>query len=233
MKYFLSALAVLVMILLGNGTAEAMGNGDMVFGYVEDKGGILGDEEAAGRRLEEAAEYSGWCIGICTGVPLDSGESIYDGIFGGRDGILLCINKGYAKVISRGSAAEYVRDVRAENIVRLTERALRHNRGGDIPDILARRLEGLRRKGAGGFDLYPPAFAIALAAAFAAGFGTVFWISRRYSPGEPPAVNNYLDVRSIDYYRKTDTQLFAKSVSYQNNIIQQMVRGEGVFRRRR
>lgn len=234
-KPVITLILAVIMALLINMicpvTAAASDDADAPFACIKDDGRRYGFETGAAR-LEEAALSTGWCIGICTDFPLDQGEFRYYEAFGERDGVILCINMGFAKVIAVGSAADYVNGVRAENIERLTERELKHGRNANIPRILADRLEGLRQKGPGSFDLYPPAFAVSVAAAFAAGFGTVLWISRRYGQNDLPIVNNYLDVRSIDIYRRNDEQIFAKSVRYKNNVIQQMVRGEGIFRRR-
>ncbi|MCM1579269.1 MAG: hypothetical protein NC078_10770 [Ruminococcus sp.] len=205
--------------------------------YFDDKDGYFGENEREAIKLEltETAAETGWCVGVVTGHSFDSAESLYRSVFGDDGdggGVLLCINKGYAKVYAVGEAEEYVRGQRAKNIVRLTERCIRHKRYRDIPEQFARRLVACRKKGRGSFDFYPPALFIAVIFGAAAGFGTAFFISRRYSPVEPPIVNNYLDVRSIEVYRKEDTLLAAKSVRYRNNALQQLIRGEGMFKRR-
>lgn len=202
--------------------------------YLEDKAGLFtGDEQEAVRReLAAFSRETGWCVGICTGRQFAASKSIYTDAFGEESGVILYINRKYAKIEAVGEAAEFVKGERAENIVRLTERSMRHESYRKIPSQFGMRLIACRQRGRGSFDLYPPAFIIALIFGMAAGFGTVFLISRRYSLSEPPIVNNYLDVRSIEMYRREDTLLSAHSVKYKNNIIRQAVRGEGVFRRR-
>lgn len=202
--------------------------------FVSDIDGLFTKDERAAitAELRETAKETGWCIGICSGFWLAGSDDMYYGTFGEKSGVILFLNKGYAKVVARGEAAEYVNGERAENIVRLAERSLRHKNPRKIPDQLEERLIACRKKGRGSFDLYPPAFMIALIFGLTAGFGTLFLISHRYSLSDPPIVNNYLDVRSIEVYRKSDELLSAQSVRYRNNIIQQAVRGEGMFRRR-
>ncbi|MDE6593573.1 MAG: hypothetical protein K2K57_11005 [Oscillospiraceae bacterium] len=202
--------------------------------FLDDRGELFAENEREAVRLEleEFSRETGWCVGICTGHMFSGSENIYNGAFGEESGVMLYINKGYAKIEAVGEAAEYVNGERAENILRLTERNLRHESCRRIPSQFGERLIACRKKGKGSFDLYPPAFIIALIFGMAAGFGTVFLISHRYSLSEPPIVNNYLDVRSIEVYRREDKLLSAHSVKYKNNIIQQAVRGEGMFKRR-
>ena len=202
--------------------------------YFEDIGGLFTKDEqkAVKRELEEFSRETGWCVGICTGKQFAASGVIYWSVFREDSGVMLFINRKYAKLEVVGDAADYVNGERAENIVRLTERSMRHENYRQIPSQFGKRLISYRLKGRGSFDLYPPAFIIALIFGTSAGFGTAFFISRKYSVSEPPIVNNYLDVRSIDMYRREDTLLSAHSVKYKNNAIQEAVRGEGVFRRR-
>ncbi|MDE7293043.1 MAG: hypothetical protein K2N72_01315 [Oscillospiraceae bacterium] len=182
--------------------------------YLEDRGGLFtkDEQEAVKRELEEFSRETGWCVGICTGKKFVQSEEIYWSVFREDSGVMLFINKKYAKLEVVGEAAEFVNGERAENIVRLTERSLRHEKYRKIPSQFGKRLISYRLKGRGSFDLYPPAFIIALIFGMAAGFGTAFFISRKYSVSEPPIVNNYLDVRSIEMYRKEDTLLSVHSV---------------------
>ncbi len=182
--------------------------------YLDDIGKMFTAEEreAIRNELEEISRDTGWCVGMCTGCKFSRSDAIYSGAFGDDSGVMLYINKNYAKIKAVGEAEEYVNGERAENIVRLTERSLRHKNYRKIPSQLGKRLAFCIKNGKGSFDFYPPALVIALIFGLSSGIGTVFFISRRYSAYEPPIVNNYLDVRSIEMYRREDTLLSAHSV---------------------
>lgn len=188
--------------------------------FISDRSGLYSEEEeiALGSMMDEASEHTGWNYAlVTTDIDFSSEDSarreaerLYDREFGeSSSGVLYLIDVGWRYIVTAGSAERYISGSRLNELISETEKKYRAFEDVPCAETFIRLTVQYYDKGETGFpekipDIDPMSLIVAAAAGAFGMTATCLCINKSYSAYQKPTVNNYIDRRTMNIYRRND-----------------------------